>query len=273
MRHVLRIVLPLAIVAMLIVVGTGATMAQTPSPQLEVKGIISAIDKTVTPPTLTITPQKGSNVTLKVDSSTIITKVGICNATIDDLAVNDRALAAYNNDTMVASKIWVSPPLKQYHAFMGIIQSKSDDSFNVTTTKGDVAITVNCATKYKVPGVNNATFDNFNVGDKVAVLAVEVTTGSVVENVALYVRLILTKPIYIVRVGTIEDYQASANITLKTIRSGSPTFIVTGDTKIIFLWGATEVKVGERAIVIARRDLATDQFTATTIIVFGSRKR
>lgn len=272
MRHVLRIALGLAIVAALIVVGTGAITAQTPSSQLGVKGIISAIDKTATPPTLTITPQRGSNVTLKVDPSTVITKVGICNATIDDLATNDRALATYNNATMVASKIWVSPPLKQYHAFVGIIQSKSDDSFNVTTKKGDVAITVNCATKYKVPGANNATFDNFNVGDKVAVLAIEVTPGSVVENLALYVRLIPAEPIHILRVGTIESYEAGSNITLQNRTGGISTFIVTGDTRIILLLRATEVTVGERAIVIARRDPATGQFTAGIIVVLGSRK-
>ncbi|HXZ94374.1 MAG TPA: hypothetical protein VEG28_00475 [Dehalococcoidia bacterium] len=273
MRHVLRIALVLAIVAGLTVVGTGAIMAQTPSPQLMVKGIISAIDETVTPPTLTITPREGANVTLKVDSNTIITMAGVCNATIDDLATNDRAVATYDNNTMIASYILASPPLEAYRSFVGIIQSKSDDSFNVTTKKGDVTITVNCATKYQVPGVSNATFDNFNVLDKVAVLAIEVTGGSGVENLALYVRLIPAEPIYVLRVGTVESYAAGSNITIQNRNGGISTFIVTGDTRIIFLLGATDVTVGEQVIVIAQRDPATDQFTAKIIIVLGSRKR
>jgi hypothetical protein len=272
MRHLLRVILPLAIVAALISVGVGTVMAQTPSPQLEVKGIISAINETATPPTVSITPKEGSPVVLKVDSSTIITKAGIGKATLDDLAVNDRAVATYNKDTMIASKISVSQPLEKYHSFVGIIESKADSSFVVTTKKGDVNITVNSETKYKVPGVENATLDYFNAGDKVAILAVEVTTGSVVENLALHVNLIPGKPIYIQRVGIIESYEAGANITLQDKKGEISTFIVTGDTKIIFKKGATEVKVGERATVIARRDPATDQFTATAIVVFGSKK-
>jgi hypothetical protein len=243
-------------------------------PNEEVKGIISAINETVTPPTVSITPKEGSPVVLKVDSSTIITKAGIGKATLDDLATNDRAVATYNKDTMVASRILVSQPLEKYHSFVGNITSKSDDSFVVTTQKGDVTITVNNETKYEVPGVNNATLENFNVGDKVAVLVVEVTTGSVVENLALHVNLIPGKPIYIHRVGIIEDYQAGSNITLKDKKGESSTFIVTGDTKIIFKKGATdtEPKVGDWATVIARRDPAIDQFTAKAIIDFGSKK-
>lgn len=272
MRHVLRIILPLAVVAVLVVVGVGTVMAQTSSSQLEVKGIISAINETATPPTVSITPKEGLPVVLKVDSNTTITKAGIGKATLDDLATNDRAVAIYNKDTMVASKISVSQPLEKYHGFVGNITSMSDDSFVVTTKNGDVTITVNSETKYKVPGVENATLDSFNVGDKVAVLAVEVTTGSTVENLALHVNLIPGKPTYIHRVGIIEDYQASTSITLKDKKGESSTFIVTGDTKIIFKKGATEVKVGDWATVIARRDPAAEQFTAKAIIVLGSKK-
>jgi ribosomal protein L21E len=274
MRHVLRIVLPLAIVAVLIVVGVGTVMAQMPSPKLVgVKGIISAVNDTATP-TVSITPKEGSPVVLNVTSSTIITKAGIGKATVDDLATGDRAVAIYDKDTMIARKISVSQPLKRHHAFVGNITSMSDNSFVVTTRNGTATITVNSQTKYEVPGLNNATLEDFNVGDRVAVLAVEITTDSIVENLALHVNLIPGKPLYIHRVGTIESYQAGANITLKDRKGESSTFIVTGDTKIIFKKGATdtEPRVGDRATVIARRDPATDQFTARAIIVFGSKE-
>jgi hypothetical protein len=268
----------LAMVAVLMVVGAGAVMADAPSSQLEVKGVISAIDKVASPPTVSITPtpKDGSPipaVTLKVDASTIITKAGIGKATLDDLAINDRAVATYNQDTMVASKLSVSRPLAKHHSFVGTIKSKAADSFVVTTKKGDVTIKVNSDTKYKVPGVKDATFANFKVTDKVAVLAVEVTTGSVVDNLALHVNLIPGKPTHVHRVGTIEAYQANTSITLKDKKGESSTFIITSDTKISFKKGATEPpKVGDRATVIARRDPATDQFTAKAILVFGPKK-
>lgn len=275
MKHVLRIVLSLATVAVLIVVSVGTVMAQTPSHQLQVKGIISAINETATPPTVSITPKEGPPVVLKVDSSTIITKAGIGKASLDDLATDDRAVAIYNKDTMIARKVSAGPPLNKHHSFVGNMTSISDDSFVVTTKNGDVTITVNSETKYKVPGADNATLDNFNVGDRVAILAVEVTTDSGVENVALHVILIPGRPIYIHRVGTIESYQAGASITLKDRKGETSTFIVTGDTKIVFKKGATnstEPKVGDRATVIARRDPAADQFTAKAIIVFGPKE-
>lgn len=208
-----------------------------------------------------------------METSTIITKAGIGKATLDDLAINDRAVATYNKDTLVASKLSVSQPLAKHHSFVGTIKSKAADSFVVTTKKqGDVTIKVNSETKDKVPGVKNATLANFKGGDKVAVLAVEVTAGNIVENMALHVNLIPGKPTYIHRVGTIEAYQAGTSITLKDKKGESSTFIITSDTKISFKKGATEVKVGDRATVSARRDPATDQFTVKAILVFGSKK-
>jgi ribosomal protein L21E len=273
MKHVLRIALSLAIAAVLIVVGVGTVTAQTPSPMLVVQGIITA--RNDPPNTVSITSKDGSLVVLNVTPSTMITKAGIGKATLGDLATDDRAVAIYNKDTMIARKISAGPPLKKYHSFVGNITSVSDNSLVVTTRNGTVTIAVNSETKCKVPGVANATLENFDVGDRVAILAVEVTTVSAVENVALHVILIPGRPIYIHRVGTIESYQAGASITLKDRKGESSTFIVTGDTKIIFKKGATnntEPKVGDRATVIARRDPAVEQFTATAIIDFGFKE-
>lgn len=52
------------------------------------------------------------------------------------------------------------------------------------------------------------------------------------------------------------------------------SYVVTSDIKTIFRKGATdtEPKAGDRVTVIARRDPTVDQFTATAIIDFGSKK-
>src|SRR5512136_949954 len=273
MKHVLRFVLSLAITAVLIVVSVGTVAAEKSSPNLVVKGIITAVNQTAS--TVSITPKEGSPVVLNVTSSTMITKAGMGKATLADLATDDRAVAIYDKDTMIARKISASPPLKKYHSFVGNITSMSDESFVIATKNGGVTIIVNNETKYKVPGVSNATLENFDVGDRVAILAVEVTTDNGVENVALHVILIPGRPIFIHRVGIVESYQAGTSITLKDKKGESSTFVVTNETKILFRKGATnntEPKVGDRATVIARRDPAADQFTARAIIVFGPKE-
>ena len=273
MKHILRAGLSLAIVVVLIVVSVGTVTAQKSSPNLVVKGVITAVNQAAS--TVSITPEGGSPVVLNVTSSTMITKAGMGKATLADLATDDRAVAVCDNDTMIAKKISASPPLKKHHSFVGNITGMSGDSFALTTKDGDVTITVNNRTKYKVPGVENATLQNFSIGDRVAILAVEVTTASGVDNVALHVALIPGRPVFIHRVGIIESYQAGVSITLRDKKGESSTFVVTNETKIVFKKGAsnnTEPKVGDRATVIARRDPAADQFTARAIIIFGAKE-
>lgn len=259
----------LAVVMTLAFAGTGVALAD--APKTELKGVITAIDKTATPlPTVTVKPAEGgSAVIVKVDSSTAITKSGIGKATINDLAINDRVEVSYSTDTMIASRITASPPLSKHHAYEGTIKSKGTDSFVLTNgKKPDVPITVNSQTKYHVPGVDNPTFADFSVGDKVAVLGVESSGGIV----ALHVNLIPSKPLHIQRVGMIDAYTAGTSISLKDKKGDVSTFTITTDTKIVLKKGATAVTVGERATVVARRVPSSDTYTATAIVVFGSGK-
>jgi len=269
MKHPVRIVLMLAIVAMLTFVSAGTALAKAPQSELEVKGIISTIDKSASPSTLTITLKDNSSITLKITSSTMITKAGLGKAIIDDLVQDDRAIVIYDKDTLVATRIVVSRPIVKHHSFVGTIKTISSASFVITTKKqGDVTIVVNAETKYKVPGVKNATLASFKVEDKIAVLAVEVSGG----NLALHVNLIPGRPIFIQRVGTIEAYQQGTSITLKDKKGELSVFTINSNTKILFKKGATEVKIGEQATVIASRDPGTDQFTAKDILVFTSQQ-
>ncbi|MEK7281735.1 MAG: DUF5666 domain-containing protein [Chloroflexota bacterium] len=268
MRRLVRTVLIVAMVSVLTLVSMGTVLAQTTPPNLDVRGTISAIDKAATPPTVTIAPKEGAPVTLKVVASTVILKAGRGKASLDDLAVNDRAVATYKQATLEASRIVVSHPIAKHHAFLGTIKSKASASLVVTTKKqGDVTVNVNDQTKYHVPGVKDATLANFKEGDKVAVLAVETASG----NLALHVNLIPGRPMFVHRVGTIEAYVAGTSITLKDKKGQSSTVAVNGDTKIVLKRGATEVTVGEQAIVVAKRDPANDQFTAKAIMVFGNK--
>ncbi len=244
--------------------------------------MLSAIDNapaTSTPLTVTIQPAVGPPVTVKVVAKTVITKAGLGKVTFDDLAIDDRAMATYDPDSMEASKISVSHPVAKHHGYEGTIKSivspaLTSTSFVLTPKKGgDITINVNAQTKYKVPGLKDATLSNFKVGDRVSVLVVELNSGLM----ALKVHLIPGKPIHVQRVGTIEAYvvptatSTPGSITIRDKKGDLSTFVVTSDTKIKFKHGATEVTQGYRATVVARRDPATDQFTAKEILVFGPK--
>jgi hypothetical protein len=279
MKHLTKMVLILTIATALTFISVNTALADTTSTQLDVKGTISAINKTATPLTVTITPKEGAPITLKIEASTIIKKAGVDKATLDNLGNGDNVIATYSKETLVANRISasktkvaaqtsVSQPKAKYAAFEGTIKSMTSASFVVSTKKsGDVTINVNPETKYKVPTVKNATLANFKAGNRVAVLATEVAAG----KLAVHVNLIPGKPVSVQRVGTVAAYEASKSITLKDKKGSLSVFVVTSDTKIQLKRGATEVKIGEQAHVLARRDPASDQFTAKAILVFGAK--
>jgi len=270
MKHIMKVGLILIIVATVIIVGVGATAALAAPPFSQVQGTIAG----KTADTVTIAPKDGGDdVVLKVNGSTQITKAGIGKATLGDLLVNDRVVATYtvSGDIKTASKLTVTQPLAKNHGFVGNITIVSSTSIKITTKKqGDVPITVNGDTKFNVPGVKDATLANFDNGDRVAVLAVEGTSG---DYVALHVNLIPGKPESVQHVGTVTYYIANTTITIKDKKNVSFEFKVTTDTKILFKRGATDGEsiIGKQATVIASRDLATDVYTARAILVFGPK--
>jgi len=106
MKHLFRTALVIALVAITAIAGTGVALAAGPAQELQVKGTISGIDSAATPPTVSITPKDGAAVTVTVDDKTKITRAGAGQATIADLETGDRAVAAYDKDTLVA--IWLN---------------------------------------------------------------------------------------------------------------------------------------------------------------------
>lgn len=273
MKSLFRLLI-LPVIASIMMLSAGVAMAQTPTatatptPESHVNGSITALDQTAK--TVTITPKDGSAVTVKVVAATKITKTGAKDATINDLAVNDRAEANYNSSTMEASRINAGYPLGKHHGYVGTIKSISASNLVLTTKKSDdVTLNISFETKYRVPGLKDATQADFKVGDRVDVLGAELKSGGVL---ALHIHKVPGKPMNVLRTGTIDSYTAGSSITLKNKKGETSTFVINSDTKIRFMRGATEVKVGEKATVAARRDPASDQYVAKQILVAGESK-
>ncbi len=272
MKKIIRVGLALTMVLVMLAISTETALAATNTSGSEVKGSITAIDKTATPNTVTITPEKGTAVVLKVDASTVITKTVVGNITINDLATNDKVTANYNKDTNIASKIAVIQPLGKRHSFEGTIKSMANPTLVVTTKKGDETFNISSETEYKVPGVKNATLANFKVGDKVSVSTVDITTAGTTVQIAQRLTLIPAKPIKTSNKGTVTTYTANTSITIQDKKGASTTFIINSDTKISLKKGVTGVAIGDQVTVTAQRDPSESQFTAKTISDSGAPK-
>ncbi len=171
----------------------GTALAQsappTPVPLSSVRGVITAIGQTAVPPTVTIHPDKGPDVTLKIVATTKVTKASSGTAALVGVAVNDWAQATYNSSTMEAATLAVAPPPVRPTYLSGQIKSVGDGLFVLTVKdKGDLSIKVNDATKYKIPGQAEAKLSDLKAGDRVAVSFVETKEG----NLALSVQLLPT---------------------------------------------------------------------------------
>ena len=180
------------------------------------------------------------------------------------------AVTAYA-DTPTATPPTATPiakPQAEQHAYSGTLKSLAASSFVLTTKhKADLTISANASTKYQVPGVSNATLASFKTGDRVATLVS--TSGG--ANIASHLHLIPAKPIHVARVGTVAAYEAGKSITIQNPKGESWTFVIDAKTKVQHLRGASDIKVGDRATVAARRDPATDILSAKQILVWGAK--
>lgn len=139
----------------------------------KVQGEITALDAATD--SVTITPEAGDPVVLTVTDRTALEVWGKEPAEFADLEVGQRAKAEYNATTGEAYVIEVKgkgePSLAVRHGFFGTVKAKTADALTLDTKQGEVVLTLNADTQYWDPPQRDATLDDVNVGDRVAVLA------------------------------------------------------------------------------------------------------
>lgn len=173
------------------------------------------------------------------------------------------------------------------HAHIGVVKSLAANSFILTTKHdGDVKVLVTAQTRFFIPTLRKATFADLEVNDRVAVNGTTGPAGFTAKLVTVAPR----RPAIQHRVGVVTAYTPGASITIRLARGDDDgdardardikaargpkhgagdlvTFKVTAKTVIRGPKGGTTVAVGDRVTVVARRDPATDTFTASAIVV------
>lgn len=107
----------------------------------------------------------------------------------------------------------------------GRIEAKAQESFTLSTGRGEVAVSVDADTRYRVPGVEGATFAHVQIGDSVLVLGRKHEAG---QFLARLVAVLPPVPVGVVegKVTGIED----PTLTVNT-RSGERVLLTDEDTQ------------------------------------------
>lgn len=155
------------------------------------------------------------------------------------------------------------------HAYFGVVYSVAagslaTGSFTLNTKQGEtVTVLVTAQTRFHIPTLKNASLADLAAGDRVAVSGTPGADDLTAKNVAVAPG----KPAVQHRVGIVTDYTADKSITIEDVKGGKETFTLTADTVIRGPKGVTTVGVDDRVTVVARRQPATDVFTAMAIVV------
>lgn len=249
MKRRFKLLVVIGVVVVLALAGMGTALAAdpggTPTP-----GTINIIGKIVS-----ITPadpaaaehvialQAGSgSLEVTTNASTQYKVPGVTAASLANFAVGDNVgvRATKVSDKLVAavvSKIpskGIIPRIKQ-HAITGTVTAISVANITVQTPKqGTVTVITNTDTKYKVPGVTDATLANVKVDDRIVAMGEKTDAGLVAKLVAVMPK----PPMHI----TGEVTQVSGN-TVTVTDKNSNTFTITLPP------GVTGVEVGQRVNV------------------------
>jgi len=127
-------------------------------------------------------------VSVLTDENTRYHIPGIAEPRYGDLSVGDRvtiAALAQEDGSLLARVVTVQPELLR---FRGKVVEKGVAAFTIQTRDGEETFLTDEHTRYRVPGVENPTLDDVEIGDLVGVAALETEGG------ALLARLVLVGP-------------------------------------------------------------------------------
>ena len=157
----------IALLAFTLLLSTTNVLAKKDRPKSNshIKGTITALDTTTG--TVTIQDKNSSEVvTVTVNESTRIHKDNLEPATIQDLAVGDRAHARYNQETLDAKRIHAKSPKQKSEKAHGKITAIDGQNVTLDSKRGDpVTVIVTDTTEVTRNGAG-ATLADLVVGDR-----------------------------------------------------------------------------------------------------------
>lgn len=150
--------------------------------------------------------------------------------------------------------------------YRGTVAAVGQDSLTLSLEGGgSKTFVIAPSTQIRIPTLSgNATLADVHVGDQALVQVLKNDPS----QTALFVSVVPGKPAPVHRVGTVTAYTPGVSITiLDHTGSGSSTFLIAPETKILPKDRANELGIGSLVTIISRRDVTGGPLTAQGIVV------
>lgn len=252
---------------------------------VEIVGVVKEIGDA----SLTLETRRGM-VSVQVNDDTRFIIPGVRLPTLADVRVGDRANVkavpavdgAATDPVLVAQLVVIRRPQARPVELAGKVTEIGDTWFKLLSGVRTFIIDVNDDTTFVIPGVQDPTFADLQVGDKVVarVLAPDITATYIdAHYLALVVAVHRPQPRPVVLTGTVTAIDLDAQTFSLLLRSGeTKTIAVTEDTKfhIPGMPDATlaDVQVNDRAVVTGVVDpTGADRILAKIVAITRLRPR
>ena len=185
--------------------------------ELTLRGELTAMSGTAVPATLTIKvsgvwpdfhaqwqsvssstfPVKDGSITVKVDEKTKVVRRYNGKSSLDEFTVGDaiQIVGHLNNDGTISARVAkdnsIHVTFKVHHGIISSLDAVAKSFMMTSSASSSLTFTVktNSTTKFQVPGVEKATFNNLKVSDKVWVRGVINTRTKVIDANVVKVQL------------------------------------------------------------------------------------
>jgi len=220
--------------------------------------------------TLTIEAAGGLPVTVHVDEGTRYQIRGVENPGLDDLEIGMKIVGRgmLNPDgSLQAQVIGAAEAGLRERRLRGEVVSIEGDTFTVHTERAEIAVQTDEETEFRIPGVENPSVADLEVGDMVA------GTGIVREDGIAYATLVVVLPDDAARLNGRVTAIDGTTLVLETVR-GSVNVLTDRDTVFrvpgVEEPGLDDIKIGDRVAVGGSwRDEST--FYAIAVGVVGGQ--
>ncbi len=180
MKAFLRITIALAVVGLLLAAALPAFAGASPA-TIDLKGRVTSVD----PPRFTIAIPSGS-VLILTDDSTRFVVPGVENPTLADVHEGDLVQVRLTQDAegrLLARLVAVIATRE----IRGTIAALEPPAITVDTDAGPVQVLTDDRTRYRIPDVEQPTYEDLTVGDRVVIGALAQSDGTLLARVVAVV--------------------------------------------------------------------------------------
>ena len=269
-----------ALVAMLLLGGATAALAEEPSNMQQVRGQVTAVS--MAKGTISVRTPSAGPITIQTNNQTQFVIPGIPNPGLGDIRLGDQLVATgqwRTRSQFLARIVAVNRPVPRPIEIAGEVTAVTTSSISVKTRSGEIkTVAVTNTTRFVIPGVSDPELDDVQVGDRAVVTGwVSSTEPDVI--VARIVAITRPQPRPVEVAGVVRTIDVAQDLFTLETRPGEIKTVVVADTTRFVIPGVSDpglddVRSGDRAVVTGWvRPAEPDRILARTVAIHRPQPR